>query len=56
MQASKRKWPPRVRQDLERLVGDLFLQADVQELAGLVNEQGPSDAEAFKVAVAFLRD
>ena len=56
MQASKRKWPPRPRQDLERLVGDLFLQADVQELAGLVDEQGPSDAEAFKVAVAFLRE
>ena len=48
MQAKKRNWPPRPGQDLERLVGDLFLQSDVQEFVGLVDEQGPSERYASR--------
>lgn len=56
MQAGKRKWPSRSPQDLDSLVGDLFLQVDVRQFAALLDEQGPSDVEAFRVAVAFLRE
>jgi len=56
MQADKRKWPSRSPQDLEKMVGDLFLQADVRQFAALLDEEGPSDVEAFRIAVAFLRE
>ena len=56
MQAGKRKWSSRSPQDLESLVGDLFLQADVRQFAALLDEEGPSDVEAFRDAVAFLRE
>ena len=56
MQASKRKWPPRPSQELELLVGDVFLRADVQEFVALVDEQSPADVEASRIAVAFLRE
>jgi len=56
MLASKRKWPPKPMHELELLVGDLFLRADVQHFVALVDEQSPADVDAFRVAAAFIRE
>ena len=51
--AAKRKWERRTEVDVGRLLGDLFLQVDVDDLALLCDVANPSDVVAMRAALRF---
>ena len=50
----RRHWPEMSEEDATRRVQDLFLEADVGELAGLTDVDNPSDAEALRTALPYV--
>ena len=53
--ARRRRWPEKSDEDLDNLVDELFLEADVHEVAALTDEDNPSDAPAMQVAAEYLQ-
>jgi hypothetical protein len=56
MEARKRKWCPKPVADVEGIVEAEFLRADVGWLAGLLDEERPSDACTLRRALAFFHE
>ena len=50
----ERGWPPKSNEDMGRLVEDLFFDADLVEMAALVQLDDPSDAAALAVAINYV--
>ena len=47
-------WPEKTEEDLEAMVGDLFLAVDEHELAALADPESPLDKDAFRAALGFV--
>ena len=47
-------WPEKAEEELEAMVGDLFLAVDERELAALTNPENPLDKDAFRSALGFV--
>ena len=56
MEARRRQWCPKQDTDLAGIVEAEFLRADVDMLAGLVDEEQPSDVDTLKRALAFFQE
>ena len=54
--AAKRKWEARPLAEVSDQVGELFLQADLAEYAGLVDVANPTDQDAMRVALRFWEE
>ena len=54
--AATRKWEARPLAELRNEVGELFLQADLGEYAGLVDVANPIDAVAMRAALRFWEE
>ena len=54
--ARQRHWEARPEEEVKRLVDDLFMQVDEQELADLQDESNPSDQQAMHIAVRFWEE
>jgi hypothetical protein len=56
METRKRKWWPKLDADVGEIVEAEFLRADVGWLAGLLDEEQPSDANTLRRAIVFLHE
>ena len=54
--ARKRRWPERSDEDLGKLVGDLFLQWDLEMLVHISDLQGPEDPVAAAEAIKHVEE
>ena len=54
--ARKRKWPEKSDEDVRRLVEDMFVEADLEELAGMCDMEGPTDPAAMQEAVRVVEE
>ena len=52
--ACERVWPAKPYKDMEHTVEDLFLNADLDEVAALANLENPADADALAMAVGYV--
>ena len=53
--ARRRHWPEKSDEDLDNMVDELFLGADVHEVAAITDEDNPSDAPAMQAAAEYLQ-
>ena len=54
MEARKRNWCPKQDEEMAEIVEAEFLRADVGWLAGLLDEEQPSDADTLRRALVFV--
>jgi hypothetical protein len=54
--AHKRSWPQKDDEELERMVEDLFLAADVEQLGRLVDLDDPEDSSVATEALKYLEE
>jgi hypothetical protein len=54
--ASKRSWAKKDGDELERMIEDLFAEADLEELVGWSSFEEPSDPSAIKEVVRYVQD
>jgi hypothetical protein len=54
--AKKKQWPAKSDEELTTIIVDLYLQSDPADVAGLVDENNPSDPEAMRDAVRWSEE
>ena len=54
--ASKRSWPRKEDQELQRMVEDLFAAADMQELLGLYELEEPDDPSVVAEVIKYVQE
>ena len=56
MQARKRKWIARPDEEVQQVVENVFLQAEVDWVASLTDQSNPLDVACMEVAISFLHE
>ena len=52
----KRRWPDKPGSELQEIVENMFLQCDTDELAGLTDQDNPTDPDAFATAAKYIEE
>lgn len=52
----KRRWPEKPESEVAELVANIFMECDVNALAGLADKDNPTDSEAFAAAVRYIEE